>query len=217
MNKILIIEDEYSLALDIQNFLNTEGYNFIDIATNEIDGYHKALNKDIDLIILDINLKNNIQDISGIQLAEEIIISKDLPIIFLTGIDKKHIIDKTLHIRNSYFLTKPYREFELLRIVKQTLNKVIKLDNDFIFDYQKNALLKNKQLVKLNYQQLKLLKLFIANQNIILTHEFIEQYIWGDKILSKTTKTALISKLRRKLDNKFIKSYNKLGYLFKIT
>jgi DNA-binding response OmpR family regulator len=70
--------------------------------------------------------------------------------------------------------------------------------------------------IKLNRQQEELLSFFIENRNKLLVNEVIEQKIWSDKVVQDTTRIALISKLRAKLNGKFIVTSHCLGYIFKM-
>jgi len=218
MNGILIVEDDWTIANDIKDFLTKEGFVIYDIVTEVNEVIEKAKD-DVKLIIMDINLLDRTNDISGIKLAKEIRKFKQTPIIFLTGLQEKEVMQQTLNIQNTEFLTKPYRELELIAMVNKMCKdneNIIRLDDEFSFDFQNNKLLKKNKEIKLDNLQLKLLKLFIENKNKFITNEIIEYIVWGDKIVKDTTRIALISKLRKKLDGKFIVSHSKLGYEFKI-
>ena len=220
MSSILIVEDSWTTANSLKKFLEKEGFKNIDIATNKDEAFDKAMQNAVKLIFIDINLQDKISglNIDGINLAKEL---RDYeittPIIFLTGVTRKEVIELTINIPNSYFLTKPFREFEVLRRVKKIFySPIVKLDNEFSFNYQKSLLYKNGNIVKLNKQQTELLKLFIENKNILIEHDTIIEHIWGDKEISKFTKHALINKLKKALDNKFIKNIPKVGYIFEV-
>jgi DNA-binding response OmpR family regulator len=74
----------------------------------------------------------------------------------------------------------------------------------------------NDKEIYLYTQEAKLLKYFIANKNILLSHMSIEQHIWNEPINNPVTRNALISKLRKKLKNRFITTISKKGYIFKL-
>ena len=221
MIKILIVEDEAIVAVGLQNFLQKEGYEIVDILSDKEKIFQKVIDEKIDLILMDINLKDNSNksyDTTGITISKHIREYSQVPIIFITSLEKLEIMKKTLDIENSSYLTKPWRDIELLscinRLTKTT--KTIVLDEDFTF--KDDELMKNNKVIHLNHQELKLLKLFIENKNKPLSHNYIEYAIWGNtsKQISPTTKTALISKLNSKLEKRFIKTIHKLGYKFVI-
>jgi DNA-binding response OmpR family regulator len=217
MNKgILIVEDDSSVAMRIELFLKDRGFTVVDSIFLVDDITERAIKDDVKLIIMDINLKDK-NDTSGITLAKDIRKYKTTPIIFLTSIDKEDVMRETLEIENSYFLTKPWRELEFLsQIEKIFKDDIVKLDERFTFDFKNDELKKDSKVISLNNQQLKLLKLFLKNKNKVLSHNIIESEIWGEKYIAPTTRTALISKLKQKLDGGFIKALSKQGYMFKI-
>ena len=216
MKKVLIVEDDARIAFGLQNFLETEGYEIVDILSDAEAVVQKVLYGEVDLILMDINLKDKPGDISGLTQSKKIREYKQTPVIFITSLEKKDIMKRTLEIENSAFLIKPWREIELLscinRLTKTT--KTIKLDNDFCF--KNGELFKNDAVIHLNHQESKLLKFFIENRNKLLTHEQIEDAVWGnsDKQITRSTKIALISKLKSKLEKRFITTVPKSGYKF---
>ncbi len=218
MSNILIVEDESLIALRIENFLKKEGYHILDTIFESENVYKRAIEEDVDLILMDINLKDSIDDISGIEAAIHIRDKVNTPIIFITGYQIKEIMQKTTNIENTAFLNKPWKELELLAQIENFIKKdnTIRLDDEFSFCMDSLELKNHNKKIKLNRQQEELLNFFIENRNKLLTNEVIEQKIWSDKVVQDTTRIALISKLRAKLNGKFIVTSHCLGYIFKM-
>lgn len=112
--KILIIEDEYSLADAICEILQKEKF-LVEIATDGQEGEDLALTNDYDLILLDIMLpsKNGFAVLQ--TLREE---KQDTPVIILTA--KSEIGDKLKGLENGAddYITKPFHMSELVARVK---------------------------------------------------------------------------------------------------
>ena len=218
MSGILIVEDDYSVADDLKKFLIKEGFPVVDMVIDADDVVERAIKDDVKLIIMDINLTDRTNDISGITLAKQIREYKQTPIIFLTGTQEKEVVEKTYKVSNNEFLSKPYREFDLTAMLKKICDRseTVKLDANFSFDFEKNILTKDEKEIKLNRQLCTLLILLIENKNKIISKEIIEYGVWGDKFVKDSTRVSLVSTLRTKLDGKFIETHSKLGYMFKI-
>ncbi len=218
MSNILIVEDESLVALRIENFLKKEGYCILDTIFESENVYKRAIEEDVDLILMDINLKDSKDDLSGIEAAKNIRDKVNTPIIFITGYQIKEIMQKTTNIENTAFLNKPWKELELLAQIENFIKKdnTIRLDDEFSFCMDSLELKNHNKKIKLNRQQEELLNFFIENRNKLLTNEVIEQKIWSDKVVQDTTRIALISKLRAKLNGKFIVTSHCLGYIFKM-
>ena len=218
MSNILIVEDESLIALRIENFLKKEGYRILDTIFESENVYKRAIEEDVDLILMDINLKDSKDDLSGIEAAKNIRDKVNTPIIFITGYQIKEIMQKTTKIENTAFLNKPWKELELLAQIENFIKKdnTIRLDDEFSFCMDSLELKNHNKKIKLNRQQEELLNFFIENRNKLLINEVIEQKIWSDKVVQDTTRIALISKLRAKLNGKFIVTSHCLGYIFKM-
>jgi len=218
MSNILIVEDESLIALRIENFLKKEGCRILDTIFESENVYKRAIEEDVDLILMDINLKDSKDDLSGIEAAKNIRDKVNTPIIFITGYQIKEIMQKTTKIENTAFLNKPWKELELLAQIENFIKKdnTIRLDDEFSFCMDSLELKNHNKKIKLNRQQEELLNFFIENRNKLLINEVIEQKIWSDKVVQDTTRIALISKLRAKLNGKFIVTSHCLGYIFKM-
>ncbi len=118
--KILLVEDEYVIAEDVRLCLQKYGYSVIgpvgegeavaDVLSSESPG----------LIIMDIKLDGRL---SGIDTAEEIKKTYDIPVVFLTAMSDKEIIEKVEHMEAYGFIVKPYEEAELIAVIKSALQK----------------------------------------------------------------------------------------------
>ena len=218
MSNILIVEDESLIALRIENFLKKEGYCILDTIFEFENVYKRAIEEDVDLILMDINLNDSMDDLSGIDLARMIREQSNVPIIFLTGYIRKSVMRKAIDVGNSTFLNKPWRELELLSQIEKYIGWYhhTRLDEEFTFDNERLELKRDEEIVYLDKRELELLKFFIDNKNKVMPNEAIEHSVWSDHVITDSTRIALVSKLRKKLDGRFIETLHKVGYIFKI-
>jgi PAS domain S-box-containing protein len=108
--KVLIVEDERIVAVDIRRTLLSCGYSICGIASNAKEALEKFIHFHPDLVLMDIMLAN--QD-DGIQIAEEIIKIKDVPIIFLTAFADDETLERAQKINPFGYIIKPFEEREL--------------------------------------------------------------------------------------------------------
>ena len=90
----------------------------------------------------------------------------------------------------------------------------IKLDNNFSFNSLSSQLTCNDELVKLTKKERLLLKLFISRVNQLISNETLESEIWSEQPPSDSRRRTLVSRLRAKLDHRFIATYASEGYVF---
>lgn len=222
MSKILIIEDDAGISRFIELELTYEGYK-VEKAFDGKTGLSLALEKDFDLIILDIMLPL----LNGFEVLRKIRISKDTPIILLTA--KDDTFDKVMGLdkgANDY-ITKPFEIEELLariRVGLRTTNRAcvessIRVKNLEVFDkkHQVKYMEKTIDLTKTEYD---LLLYLIKNVNIVLSREQIVENVWGYDYQGDTNIVDVyIRYLRGKIDDKFdekiIHTIRGVGYLIK--
>ena len=116
--KILIVEDEPIIAADIESALEKNEYKVSDVAYSMEDALLALKNNTPDLTILDINLSGAYE---GIQVAELIKNSYQLPFIFLSSYSDKKTLDKAKHTEPSGYLVKPFTEPTLFTTIEIAL------------------------------------------------------------------------------------------------
>ena len=118
--RVLIVEDEKVIALDIQTLLEKLGYEVISIIDNGEDAIEKAGEEKPDLIIMDIILKDYMD---GIEAAHIIYEKFKIPILYLTALtdDETFLSSRELYPFN--FLNKPFEEKDLSDAIKSTLGR----------------------------------------------------------------------------------------------
>lgn len=224
--RILVIEDEYSLADIIMTKLKKEKYD-VEISLDGEDGLNNALSGIYDLIILDIMLPK----INGIEILKEIKENNiDTKVIMLTA--KASLDDKLLGFENGAndYITKPFHMEELVARVNVQLrnnikntNKDLLKFNDIELNVRTSTILctKNNETINISYKELMILEYLMRNSNQIISKEQIYDKIWGfDKDFESNNLEAYLSFIRKKLkligSNVTIKAIRGMGYKLEV-
>lgn len=223
--KILIVEDEEAIARFLELELNYEGYDVIK-AFDGRDGLKKALEEEIDLIILDIMLPK----LNGMEVCRRIRKESLIPIIMLTA--KDDTLDKVmgLDLGANDYMTKPFAIEELLARIRATLRKstetTVQNQTNSIslgkleMDLDKRIVKYLDSEVELTKKEFDLLEYLLNNKNIVVSRESILQKVWGYDFYGDTNIVDVyIRYLRSKLDDfykeKIIHTVRGVGYIIK--
>ena len=114
--KILIVEDQSVIAIDLKRSLSERGYVVVGISDNSEDAVNKADECRPDLILMDIMLNG---EKSGIETAELIKKKQDIPIIFLTALTDIDTYFKALKTEPFKYLMKPIEMESLETAIKK--------------------------------------------------------------------------------------------------
>lgn len=203
MAKILIIEDEIKLRQELEVYLNNNGYQ-----TKVVETFENTLEqmKDFngDLILLDINLPN----ISGQFLCKEYRNVSSKPIIIVTS--RNNEMDELMCINYGAddFVTKPYNPLILLARIEavlkrtQPVNEVLISYQDIKLDVSKSSILKDKQIIELSKNELKIFYYLLQHRGVIKSREELMEYLWdSDMFVDDNTLTVNINRLRKKLED----------------
>lgn len=203
--RILVVEDELSLADIIATKLKCENYS-VDISIDGEKGLDNALNDIYDLIILDIMLPK----INGIEILKEIRKNNiNAKVIMLTA--KSTLDDKLLGFENGAddYITKPFHIEELIARVNAQLRndkKHIKKDilkfGDIELNLRTSTILcvKNNETINISYKELMIFEYLMNNSKQIISKEQIYDKIWGiDTDFESNNLEAYLSFIRKKL------------------
>ena len=213
--KILIIEDEKSLAQVLEDTFSQEGFEIIKAFDGE-NGVDKFYNEKPDLILLDINLPKKL----GWEVFKEIRETSNIPIIMMTARDSDSDEYNGLSIGADDYITKPFNLKILLLKVKKLLklddNNIYKFEN-FSFDIKKGEITINGENSELTRREIQFLEYMIKNKGIIFSRDYLLNEIWGfdfegdDRVVD-----TLVKRIRKKLgDYSFLlKTIRGMGYSF---
>ncbi|MDR0272315.1 MAG: response regulator transcription factor [Clostridiales bacterium] len=230
MKRILIVEDDISIAEIERDFLLIEGFD-VTIATDGAEGCKKALNEQYDLILLDLMLPR----MSGYEICKTIRNEKDIPILMVTA--KGEEIDKIrgFGLGADDYITKPFSPTELVARVKANLAQYERLKTGgeaktkneihagpITANLATHRVFFNGKEIFLKNREYELLILLISNPDIVFSKEHIYEQIWGmDAFGDLKTVAVHISRIRENIEKdpqnpKHIETVWGAGYRFKI-
>lgn len=227
MKDILIVEDESLVALEISGYIKELGYDVVGIAANALKAFDILDKQSVDLILMDVYIKG---DMDGVSLAGEIRKSKNIPVIYISAFSDDETLDRAILTNPIAYLSKPFNRSELKMAIKIALNRKrrksdtesklykgdVRFDDDFSFDTSIEELILDGEVIHLTKQEKKLLLLFLEFKNSVVSIYEIENELWPNKEANENTRRALISRLRVKLNYKFIETVHSEGYKFHI-
>jgi len=226
MKRILIIEDAPAIRMALEDDFRFEGYS-VDSAATGPEGLEKALDLDLDIIILDLMLPG----LNGLEICKELR-RRDIgtPIIMLTA--KSQEFDKVLGLELGAddYITKPFSPFELRARVKALLRRseirnhqnaaeTIRI-GPFELDPLKYLFTKNSQPVQLTTIEFALMKLLMRHAGQVLKRDDILNKVWGEEVyVTPRTVDTHIANLRRKIgddtgQSSWITCIRGVGYKF---
>lgn len=122
-SKILIVDDEIIVAIDIKKRLEDLNYNVVGIVGNGLEAIKKTEELNPDIVLMDISLKG---DLDGIETAEKIQDLYNIPFIYLTGSSNKEIFELTKKSQLQGYLEKPFDITELHTLIQSIINNNMK-------------------------------------------------------------------------------------------
>jgi len=118
--RILVVEDESIISLQIRTMLKTMGYSVCGSASSGQEAIDKARELRPDLALMDVILK---ETMDGIEAAERIHGYFNIPVIFISGCGDNETLERARGIGKFAYLNKPFTERELDAAIKMTLHK----------------------------------------------------------------------------------------------
>ena len=214
MYRILIVEDDPSIAAGLSYALEKEGY-FVTQCRSVAEAFEVSEAVHFDLAVLDMQLPDGLGKEIGQKLQAE-----QTQVIYLTVVDDEDEIVHTLENGAADYVTKPFRMRELIVRIRRILNikteeqQVIKI-GDAVIDANAGKVFVKDQQILLTALEYRLLLIFAENPSILLTREQLLERIWdisGD-FVEDNTLTVYVKRLRKKLgDAVQISTVRGIGY-----
>ena len=205
MTRILIVEDEPSLAEPLAFLLQKEGYE------TEIAGDGRAAltvfdRAGADLVLLDLMLPG----LSGTEVCKEIRTRSSVPIIMLTAKDSEVDIVVGLELGADDYVTKPYSSRELLARIRAVLRRRIELEGEddgvvevgaVRMDVERHSVAVDGREVNMPLKEFELLELLLRNAGRVLTRGQLIDRVWGSDYFGDTkTLDVHIKRIRSKIE-----------------
>lgn len=218
---VYIVEDDQNIR-EIESFaLKNSGY-LAEAFDSGKAFFARIKTKIPDLVILDIMLP----DIDGMEILKRMkndIVMRRVPVIMVTA--KSAEIDKVkgLDMGADDYMTKPFGVMELISRVRAILRRSADFSEEKLFtaggitvNEEKHMVFVNNEPVDLTFKEYNLLKLLIANADIVMSRDVIMDRIWGTSFEGESrTLDMHIKTLRRKLGGcgGMIKTVRNVGYM----
>ena len=201
MKKIMIVEDDKTIADELFYLLNNADYESV-ILKDFKNAKEEILNSNSDLVLLDINIPY----LNGELLLREIRKESHIPVIMVTS--KSNESDEV--ISYSYgaddYITKPYNPTILLLKINALLkrcemNKTSINYKDFTFDIGKGIIKNNSKEIILTKNEIIIFNMLLSNKDRIVTKDELMTELWNNnEYINENALTVNISRLRSKLD-----------------
>ncbi len=117
---IMIVEDEYLVAMDIESVLKKAGYDVSSIETTGEKAVESAAWNHPDLVLMDITLAG---EMNGMEAADIIRRTVKIPVVFLTAHNDRKYFEEAKRSRPFGYIIKPYAEHQLLASIEVMLYK----------------------------------------------------------------------------------------------
>lgn len=213
--RILLLEDEYSLRVSIEEFLTDLGY-VVDGFMDGLDAYYAVYDKAYDLLILDVNVPS----LSGFELLKKIRLDgKNEPVIFLTSLSGIDDVKEGYKQGCCDYIRKPFDLEELELRINQVLvrasgdeSSLVNLGCDVAYDMKKAKLTVGNEEVLLRKTEQVMLEVLIKHKNTVVSTQMFQDEVWGDYVEPATIRVQL-NNLKKKLPDSLIKNRRGLGYI----
>lgn len=227
--KILLVEDDFALAMGTEYTLKTEHYEVVH--ASNLKTARKCLQPDIDLVLLDVMLPDG----NGYDFCREIREADNyVPVIFLTAVSDEVNLVQGLELGADDYIAKPYRVKELLTRIsvilrRQRYNNIKKTDleneagEDFIFghtrlDNKQYKIYRNERNIDCTPSEFRLLRELTLHENQVMTRRQLIERLWDvdESFVDDNTLSVYIKRLRDKLeeDSVYIRTVRGMGYMF---
>lgn len=210
--KIMLIEDEYSIAQAIKRYLEDSGITvdtFFDgaEAMRRLEGDTKY-----DAFIVDINLPGA----SGFEILQKVKskISQP-PVIIISADNDIETIDKAYRLGTEDYLKKPFHIKELaIKLDKLCKSKssTVNLTNNLTFDLGARKLFGEDGEIELTKKELLFLELLLQNRGKIVTNDHIQNIVYEYNYMSDLALRTLVKRVRIKVGKEVISNVSGLGY-----
>ncbi|HEP2533847.1 TPA: two-component system response regulator CovR [Streptococcus pyogenes] len=223
--KILIIEDEKNLARFVSLELQHEGYEVI-VEVNGREGLETALEKEFDLILLDLMLP----EMDGFEVTRRLQTEKTTYIMMMTARDSIMDVVAGLDRGADDYIVKPFAVEELLARIRaifrrQDIESEKKVPSqgiyrDLVLNPQNRSVNRGDDEISLTKREYDLLNILMTNMNRVMTREELLSNVWKyDEAVETNVVDVYIRYLRGKIDipgkESYIQTVRGMGYVIR--
>jgi DNA-binding response OmpR family regulator len=222
MSRILIVEDEPTIAVTLKADLTSDGHE-VTVATTGPDALRLAMANEYALILLDVMLPEK----DGFEVCRELRrAGRRTPIIVLTA--RTHDAEKVLGLELGAddYVTKPFNPMELRARIRAVLRRTSADTPDIVqfgdvdVDFGRGEVRRGGRPIDMSALEFKLIATFLKSRGRLLTREYLLDTVWGKGVaISDRVIDNHIVSLRRKLEAnpsepRFLVNVRGMGYRF---
>ncbi|MGM9517605.1 response regulator transcription factor [Acidaminococcus timonensis] len=227
MQKILIIEDDMDIAELERDYLEANGFA-VEIVGDGALGEKRALEADVDLILLDIMLPG----MDGFQVCRKVREVRNIPILLVSA--RQEDVDKIrgLGLGADDYIVKPFSPSELVARVKAHLQRYQQLTGKksaanvlqrgaLTIDKDGHRVFLDGKEVPMPNKEFALLLFLAENPGVVFSKETLFERIWGEDSLGDTATVSVhVNRIREKIEPStakptYIETVWGVGYRFK--
>jgi DNA-binding response OmpR family regulator len=210
--RILVVEDELTIATGLRDDLELEGFT-VEVVDDGKVALRRILEEEFDLILLDVMLPG----MQGFDVCREVRLKgNQVPIIMLTA--KGQEVDRVvgLEIGADDYVTKPFSRRELLARIKAVLRRGRDFTtsggsysfDDITIDFDRFEVLRKGEKINLTAMEFRLLRVFLRHRGQVLTIDELMREAWGgDAVLTdRVIYTQMVKKGSGDLDRNLNKA-----------
>ena len=211
--KVLVVEDETLVAIEMAQCVKKAGFEVCGIANNPEEAYKLAHKHKPQIIIMDINLG---AEENGVDVVFNLNKTLNASVIYLTAYHDKNTLEEVAKTQFVQYIIKPYKQAELISTLKLTALRCTSYSDDIGYGYSYNPhtreLTCKDELIKLSHKESQLFHLLYLAKGTLVNVNTIDYEIWSDKVVTETTRRTLLHRLRQKTPHFEIKKESNVGY-----
>lgn len=213
--KILLLEDEYSLRISVEEFLTDIGYE-VDGFMDGLEAHDAVYDKAYDILLLDVNVPT----LNGFEMLKKL--RKNgvtTPAIFLTSMTDMQDLKEGYKHGCCDYVRKPFDLEELELRIDQAVasfagddSAQVTIGCDTIYDTKHSKLMFHDEEIILRKAEKEILEVLIKHKNIVVSSQMLQDEVWGEYVEPATIRVQL-NNLRKKLPEDIIQNRRGLGYI----
>ena len=204
--RILLVEDETSLADSVRYSLEREGFT-VTLAQDGRRALERFHAESPALVILDLMLP----EIPGLDVCRQIRQVSDVPIVIVTAKDSEAEKVAGLELGADDYVTKPFSVRELVSRVRANLRRVgmserrepeeVLASGNVRMDVSRHEVRVGEDIVDFPPKEFDLLEAFLRRRGRLLTRDFLIEEVWGPDYFGDTkTLDVHVKRLRQKIE-----------------
>lgn len=212
---VLYVEDEAEIRMNIADTLSFYVKEVIQ-AKDGKEGYKLYKKRSPDVILSDILMPV----MNGIEMVEKIRVEdKKTPIVMITAHTEKDYLLSAVKLHLEQYLVKPVTLPDILESLYTCIEKissnhaiVYDLPKEFHYDFDHKILTYEDVAIKLNKKEIQFFELLLENTQRVVTYEELQEFVWGDSVMTDNALRSVVRGLRKKLPVDIITNLSGVGY-----